>query len=115
LENVSIKYNTGKTRKGGTDGKIFCSRKGTNLNCSAFQHLICSLRPEGPVIFIAMSNVSVEIEDLKKLLAELIQSQRDRSAVQDTEARFKDTDAKFKETDIASKRLSICSKANGAN
>ena len=67
---------------------------GTNFPCSAFQHLICSLRPEGPVIFIAMSNVSVEIEDLKKLLAELIQSQHE------TEARFKDTDAKFKETDI---------------
>jgi Holliday junction resolvase len=48
-----------------------------------------------------MSNVSVEIEDLKKLLAELIQSQRDTEArFKDTEARFKDTDAKFKETDI---------------
>jgi Holliday junction resolvase len=51
-----------------------------------------------------MSNVSVEIEDLKKLLAELIQSQRE------TEARFKETEVRFKETDVRFKEAAEQSK-----
>ena len=45
-----------------------------------------------------MSDLSIEIEDLKKLLAELIQSQRE------TDVKFKETDVKFKETDAQIKK-----------
>ena len=40
-----------------------------------------------------MADLSIEIKDLKQLLAELIQSQKK------TDAKFKETDTKFKETD----------------
>ena len=47
-----------------------------------------------------MADLSIEIKDLKQLLAELIQSQKETDAkFKETDTRFKETDLKFKETD----------------
>lgn len=47
-----------------------------------------------------MADVAIEIQDLKQLLAELIQSQKETDAkFKETDVRFKETDAKFQETD----------------
>ena len=41
-----------------------------------------------------MADIAIEMRDLKRLLAELIQSQKE------TDVKFKETDVKFKETDV---------------
>ncbi|MEM6317167.1 MAG: hypothetical protein AAF960_05815 [Bacteroidota bacterium] len=47
-----------------------------------------------------MADKAMEIQDLRKLLAELILSQKETDAkFKETDAKFKETDAKFKETD----------------
>lgn len=47
-----------------------------------------------------MADSTIEIQDLKLLLAELIQSQKETDAkFKETDARFKETEARFKETD----------------
>ena len=59
-----------------------------------------------------MSNDSIQIEDLKKMMAELIKSQQEtdqqfketKARFMETDVKFKETDAKFKETDERIKR-----------
>jgi len=52
-----------------------------------------------------MEGLSVQIEDLKTMKAELIQSQKETDAqFKETDARFKDLEARFKETDAQFKK-----------